>query len=241
MVVGLLLLVFSAPLAVAAQGVSPASPPPQILTTASAEVLVRPDRAALSFTVESRAATAAKAGAETARRQNAVLDTLHALGVAAEQIVTASIEINPETAVSGPNKPVAIVDYMARNMVRVDVLKIEQTGMLIDAALAKGATGIGSLVFTSSTSDEARRKAIEMAVSKARNEAEIAARAAGGTISGLLELSIQPAYDRPTPMTFQRMQLSASEFAGPTPVNPGELKVSATITSRWGFDTGRRE
>ncbi len=83
------------PLALFAQSTGPTTGAPQILTTASAEVELKPDRATLVFTVESRGATAAKAGAETARKQRGVLDTLRAMGVGVDQLTTASIEINP--------------------------------------------------------------------------------------------------------------------------------------------------
>lgn len=116
-----LLFASSTPLSLAAQQApSPVVPPP-ILTSASVTAAVRLDRAALSFTVGSRAPTAAKAGAETARRQSAVVDTLRALGVSAEQIVPASIEIDPKMALSTQNKVPAIANYVARNSVRVEI------------------------------------------------------------------------------------------------------------------------
>lgn len=70
----LAMLVMFSPLALAAQ--APAAEKPQILTSATAEVEVRLDRATLVLSAESRDITAARAGAETARKQRAVLNTL---------------------------------------------------------------------------------------------------------------------------------------------------------------------
>src|SRR5688500_9832306 len=68
---------------------NPATPPiPQIHTSASEEVEIAPDRAAVSLAVESRARTAAAAGAENARIQTAVLDTLRKLGIESRHIRT---------------------------------------------------------------------------------------------------------------------------------------------------------
>ena len=221
------------PAALAAQSQSPPTPP-QVTTSATAEVELKPDRATLVFSVESRGANAASAGAETARKQLGVLDTLRRLGVAADQMTTASIQINPEYVYPGENKPPRVAAYVARNALRVEVLKIDLTGELIDAALAKGASGIGSLEFSSTKRDDARRQAMEMAVASAKGEAEAMARAAGGSLGGLIELVAQPA-DRQFPAPMEGVRLMNSAAAAPMPVNPGLLGVSATVMGRWRF------
>ena len=218
----------------ALQAQSPAPNVPQIVTSASAEVDLKPDRAALSFTVESRGGTAARAGAETARKQRAVLDTLRAMGISADQMTTTSIDISPEYVYPGQNQPPRVSGYVARNSVRIDVLKIDQTGSLIDAGLAKEATGVGSLDFSSSKEAEARRQALELAVGKAKAEAESMARAAGVNIGTLIELVAQPQFVQPIYNRAFRSAM-ASPSADATPVSPGQLKISATVSGRWSF------
>ena len=218
----------------ALQAQSPAQNVPQIVTSASAEVDLKPDRAALSFTVESRGGTAARAGAETARKQRAVFDTLRAIGISADQMTTTSIDINPEYVYPGQNQPPRVSGYVARNSVRIDVLKIDQTGSLIDAGLSKEATGVGSLTFSSSKEAEARRQALELAVGKAKAEAEAMARAAGVTLGALIELTAQPQFVQPIyNMTFRAAMAPPPGDA--TPVSPGQLKISATVNGRWSF------
>jgi uncharacterized protein YggE len=222
------------PLAATAQASGATSAVPQILTTASADVELKPDRATLVFTVESRGSTAAKAGAETARKQKAVIDTLRAMGIGADQMTTASVEISPEYVYPGQNQAPRVSGYVARNSVRVEILRLEQAGAVIDAGLTKESSGIGSLAFYSSKADEARRQAIELAVLKAKNEAESMAKAAGGALGTLIELSAQPSYERPmaSPMVLKSMSAAAIDQ---TPVSPGQLKISATVSGRWGF------
>jgi uncharacterized protein YggE len=230
-------LLFAAvmPMALSAQANGPTTGAPQLFTTATAEVELKPDRATLVFTVESRGATAAKAGSETARKARAVIDTLRSLGVAADQLTTASVEINPEYVYPGQNQPPRVSGYVARNSVRVEILRLEQAGALIDGGLAKESTGIGSLTFASSKSDEARRQAIELAVLKAKSEAESMAKAAGGTLGGLIELSAQPSYQRPIAQPMALKAMSASRGSDEMPISPGQLTVSATVTGRWGY------
>jgi uncharacterized protein len=233
------ILLLTAPLTARAQvAPGPATAGPQIVTSATAEVELKPDRATLVFTVESRGATAANAGAETARKQRAVLDTLRVLGIAADQMSTASIEIHPEFVYPGESKPPRVSGYVARNTLRVEIRTIEQTGALIDAALAKEATGIGSLQFSSSKQDEARRMALENAVAKARAEAEAMAKAAGGALGSLIELSALPSYERPVALEMGAMR-SSPAVQQATPVAPGQIKISATVSGRWGYLASR--
>jgi uncharacterized protein YggE len=222
------------PMALAAQSGTPMAPP-QVTTTGTAEVEVRPDRATLVLTVEARGSTAAKAGAEAARRQRGVIDTLKAMGVANEQVSTASVDISPEYVYPGQNQPPRVTGYVARNSIRIEVLKIDQVGALIDAGLSKEATGIGSLMFSSSKTEELRRQALTAAVARAKGDADAIARAAGGTLGDLLELSAQPLYDRPVPMAASGMLKEARSSMAQTPIEPGQLRISATVNARWMF------
>ncbi len=220
------------PLALGAQAGVPAAAP-QIATSATAEVQLKPDRATLSFSVESRGPTAATAGAETARRQRAVLDTLRALGIAQDQMTTANIQISPEFAYDA--KAPRLTGYVARNTVRVELRDIGMIGALIDGALAKEATGIGSLAFNSSKAEDARRQALELAVARARGEAESMAKAAGGTLGPLIDLSAQPSYQRPLAVEMAGAGAMSARAVDQTPVAPGQIIVSATVSGRWVF------
>jgi hypothetical protein len=219
-----------------AQESSKSSPGPAILTSAFADVEMKPDRATLLLTVESRAPTAARAGSETARKQRAVLDTLRALRIADEQLMTARLEISPEYVYPGQGQPPKVSGYIARSSLRVTVLDIEQTGSLIDAALSKEASGVGALQFGSSKADDARLKALELAVGKARAEAAAMARAAGGALGALMELSsnaAQPMFEPPAMMAMSLRGADAAQVQ--TPVAQGMLKISAFVTARWTF------
>jgi uncharacterized protein YggE len=234
------ILLLTAPLTARGQAApGPATATPQIVTSATAEVELKPDRATLVFTVESRGATAANAGAETARKQRAILDTLRTFGIAADQMSTASIEIHPEFVYPGENKSPRVSGYVARNSLRVEVRNIEQTGALIDAALTKEATGIGSLQFSSSRQDDARRMALENAVTKARAEAEAMAKAAGGVLGNLIELSALPLYERPLALEMSAMRSPSPSAQQATPIAPGQIKISATVTGRWAYSASK--
>jgi uncharacterized protein YggE len=230
-IIRLILGVFVGVAPVAAQQATP--PVPQVVTVGRGEVDVKPDRAQVLFSVETRASTATAAAAENSRRQRAVLDTLQRLGVAADQIQTAYLQVTPEMVYPGQGLPPKVSGYVARNSVRVEVLKLDQTGILVDAGLAKGSTGIGGLQFYSSKEAESRREALSKAVISARLDAEVMAKAAGYRLGELLEIVGNQPSGSPVFMGMELRSAKASGDMGPTPVNPGEIKISETVTVRW--------
>ncbi len=212
---------------------APVEPVPQIQVSARGEVHVSPDRAALQISVQTRAPTAAAAAAENAAKQKAVFEALRALGLEANQLSTVNYNVYPEQKYE-PNREPVVVGYNVTNTLLVDVKKLSQVGPVIDAALAKGANMITSLQFYASNTEEARRTAITSAVQKARLDAEAAAKAAGGSVGGLLEVSIG-AYTAPPPrpMVMQRVQADAAQIE--TPIDAGEQTLSVDISTRWRF------
>src|SRR5690349_19900646 len=212
-----------------------AVPLPQISTSANGEARVQPDRATISFAVETRATTAAKAGADNARRQKAVLDTLRKLGLAEGQLSTSGYSVAPEMRYDG--KQPQVTGYVARNAVVADVRRIDQVGALIDAALGAGSNVVNSLRFYSSKTEEARRSALADAVGKARADAEAMARAAGGSLGSLIELSTS-AQPRQFGEEFAMAQ-RATAGAVQTPIEPGEQMVYVFVSARWAFISNR--
>jgi uncharacterized protein YggE len=207
---------------------------PQISVAARGEIKVTPDRANIQISVQTRAATAALAASENATKQSAVIAALRALGLSADQISTVDYNVYPEQRYE-PNKEPTIIGYNVTNTVSVEVRQLSQVGPVIDAALSKGANMVTSLRFYASNTEDARRTAIASAVQKARADAEAAARAAGGSIGELLEISIG-AYSSPPPRPMMRVSAAMAEQAQ-TPINPGEQTLSVDVSTRWRFNS----
>jgi len=204
-----------------------------ISTNAVGEARVTPDRATVFICVQSRASTAAAAGADNARRQRAILDTLRALGISGDRVSTANYNVSPEMQYSpGGAVPPKITGYTVTNTVRAEVQKLDDIGRVIDASLAKGANEISSLQFFSSKADSARRAALATAVTNARTDGEALARAAGGTLGQLVELStIEPPIRPMQEMAMGRVAMAQAK----TPIEPGQQTVTATVYARWVF------
>lgn len=211
-------------------------PIPNISVAARQEVKVSPDRATIQISVQTRAATAAAAGAQNATRLQAVLSALRKLGLTDDQLSTANYNVYPDYRHQEGKEP-EIIGYNVTNTIVADIRRLNQVGPAIDAALSAGANMMTSLQFYASNTEVARRTAIAGAIAKARADAEAAARAAGGTLGGLIDLSIG-AYSQqpPQPMMMKREMLSAQ---ADTPIQPGQETLSVDVSTRWRFIPAR--
>ena len=218
----------------------PTSPPiPQIVTSATGEVRVTPDRATIMIGVQTRATTAADASAQNSRKQRAVIDAIRAKGIPQAQIATSSFNVIPETRYDREGQAAPrTTSYLVSNVISVDVRRIDLVGPVIDAALSAGANQVNSLAFQVSAADSARRVALASAVEKARLDAEAIARAAGGTLGQLLDLTATDMYSPPAPRPMFAMAKVADESAQ-VPVEAGEETIRASVMARWQFLANR--
>jgi uncharacterized protein YggE len=212
--------------------------PPMISTSATGEARYIPDRATISMGVQTRAATAAKASADNAIKQRAVIDAIRAQGIAPEQISTVNYSLNAEQNYNpqAGDKTPKVTGYVATNTVRVEVKKVDQVGALIDAAIAKGANDVSSLEFHSSTPDSLRRVALADAYKQALADATVLAQAAGGQLGELVELTTNIAGGGPQPY----MRIMAMKAGPTTPVETGELSMNVGVMARWRFVSGSK-
>jgi uncharacterized protein YggE len=197
-----------------------------IAVTGRGEVKGTPDRASVSFAVETTAARANEAAAENAKRATAVTKAIR--GVLGPDAVVGStryaIEPRYESTRPGEVREPRITGYVVRNEVAVEG-GADKVGALVDAAIDAGANRIGALQFTFAKHDELARAALEKAGGDARAQAESVARGLGVRLKAVLSAttSSQPVFRQPfaAPMV--------SEARAATPVEPGESTIAATI------------
>ena len=227
---------------------TPAQPrEPELSTSGHGETRLAPDYAYVTIGVTNQASNAVDAAAENTRRFNAILDALHAFGLADRDLLTS--RYNLEQAYEYPkNQQPKVVGFTARSSIRAEVRKLADLGRVIDAAIGSGATNIGAVQFLSSNTDDARRTAMTEAVRQARLDADAMARAAGGALGRLLSLSASPA-GRPVSREQDFARLTSAYVSAttagmaapappPPPMNPGELIVTADVFARWEFVPG---
>jgi uncharacterized protein YggE len=213
---------------------------PEITASGRAEVGITPDRATVLVSVESRAATAAAAATDNSQKMSSVLRALRDAGLAQSDITTSMYTVgqDPRSIRVAPTLPQPPIEFLARNTVRANVSRLGDIGKVIDAALAAGATSIASVQFSSPNTDEARRKALAMAVAQAQRDADALAKAAGGSLGRLLSMSSSGQVDPrgySSDIYYSVEAAMAAPPVYPTMINPRDLTVAASVFGRWEF------
>jgi uncharacterized protein YggE len=212
---------------------------PALASAGHGEAKVTPDRASVLVNVQTRGATAAGAASENAQKTRAVMDALLRLGLPKDQVTTEGYTVYPEMRYDNTGGSPRVTGYVVTNSVRAETHRPEQAGAIVDAALGAGANGINGLSFYASSIDEPRRQAIGIAVASARADADAMARAAGGSLGALLEISTQGPTMPPRPMFDMAMMRSKVAQAEPTPINPGQQTIAVYVNARWQFVPSR--
>jgi len=230
----------SAGAAVAASVAAPAVAVPPVPSPASAlvhgivvtgvgEVNARPDQAIVTAGVQSRAATAQDAQANTNRTMQAVIDALKGLGIPDKDIQTSGISLYP---IQEQNDTIS--GYTASNSVTVIVEKVEQTGTVLDAAVKAGANMAGGVHFTFKDETGLRNKALAAAAVDARSKADALAGQLGLKISGIDSVA-EGSVNVPRPFIGVQPLSAAAGAAPSVPVEPGEQTVTAQVTIVFGY------
>jgi uncharacterized protein YggE len=229
-----LLLIVCAATSVAAQ--APVVTGPQLVASGRGEVEVSPNRAELTLSVETRAKSGAAAGQENAAIVAAVLDSLRkGFRLTEKDLTTAGYMMRPEMSYPSDGRPPQVEGYVVQNMIRVRISEISRVGAIIDAALQKRASNVAGLMFSSSSIEVARRQALAIAVDNARRDAEVMAKAAGGTLGDLIELTSAGSDGyRPQPLPML-MEARMSRDGASTEIQAGDQKITAQVSARWRF------
>jgi len=223
MLIAALVLVLAGPLA--AQDVAR-----RIIVTGEGRVEAAPDMATVTLGVVSEGDTAAEAMTGNSAALSAVLDELARAGIEKRDVQTAGLSLNPRWSNSNASlsgRP-EIIGFVATNTVRVRVRDLSALGGVLDAVVKSGANSFQGLQFglqePEPLLDEARKRAVQMAIGKAR------------TLTGAAGLELGPvvtiseagsAAPRPVMMRMDRAETMA---ASAVPVAGGGLAVHASVT-----------
>lgn len=196
-----------------------------------ARAYIAPDLATVSLGVTTQAETAAQAMSDNAARQGAIIEALRAQGIAAEDLQTRGLNLSPLQDYSREGQPPRITGYQAQNIVTARVRDIAQLGTMLDALVEAGATDVQGISFSREDASAAEDQARTDAVAEARRRAEVMALAAGMQLGPLRSLSDASRIDSPRPMGM--MAARASADAQSTPIEAGQLTITATVEAIW--------
>ena len=210
---------------------APVIGPGWIQVSGTGSVQVDPDRAAVTFAVETRGATAGAAAEANADVMDAVLRSHRAAGFDGLELATHGYSLRPEYS-SVPNQRVReVVGYVARNNVRATVGTVNAVGRVIDRAVEAGANRITGITFFASDTGPARAEATALAVRAARSQAQVIAESLGYRLGRPLEVSGGASRPSPVPYQAEAMTLRAAD----TPIEAGDQTVTANVSIRFAL------
>jgi len=202
-----------------------------ITVSGSGSVTGTPDRAQLTFAVQTENANVKTAQSDNAVRMNAVIDALVAAGIPKDQMKTTGYSIYPVYQDSTGLLNQKIQTYQVTNTLQITLKDVNQTGIVIDTAVTNGINTVSSIQFM--LSDEQaqalRTEALKKAVTLARADADVVAAALGVNITGTQSADISQGY---TPVVYDNSMAGAAiaKSIVPTPIQPGDVTVTAQVS-----------
>lgn len=202
--------------------------------SATGRVVRAPDMATIRAGVVTQSATAAAALGDNAARMAQVIASLKATGIAARDLSTSNVSLQPQYRYAD-NQPPVITGYQASNSVSVKFRDIARSGAVLDALVKAGANQIDGPAMSLSQPDAALDAARADAVKRAQARAALYAQAAGMRVERILSINEAGENDggNPQPPIMARMGVSMQRADVSTTILPGETDVTATLNVRF--------
>jgi uncharacterized protein YggE len=186
-----------------------------ITVQGTAAIVSVPDRAELSFGVESQGQTARASLSANAAEMRRVIAAVRAAG--GTDLKTQSVSLSPRSN--------EVQAFVATNSVSATVKEIAKAGAIIDAAVNAGANQVYGPSLSRGDQSGLYRDALKAAVADARASAQALAAASDlslGRITAIVEGGGAP---QPLPFAAEKAM-----DAGSTPIEPGTQQVSAVVS-----------
>ena len=212
------------PSILSAQSATPAEP--VVVVTGDGLVKAAPDRAWVTFAVESRSRNPKEAQSQSATTMTAIQQKLLSAGLSKDAIRTLSVDLQMESDfINGRQVPRG---YVARNTIEVRLDDIARVGEVIDIGVTSGATAVHGVRFDLKERTSLEREALKRATADARARADAAASGAGRTVDRVIRIE-EPA-GRPFPPPVPMMMEARGQASRPeTPVIAGEIEIRAAV------------
>ena len=207
----------------------PRAPERVVTTTGQAEVMIAPDQAWVTVGIEARAPKPQEAQRQAAEVMNRIRMQLQALGIPDAAIRTASFSVNADWDYS--NNKRTLRGYIVSNLVEVRVDDIAKVADVLDRSIASGGNAIHGVRWDIKDRVKVERDALRQAVEDAKQRAEVAVAAAGGTLGPVTNISEQRYEYQPRREMMMRSAPAPAAAPMPdTPISAGEIEVRSTVT-----------
>jgi uncharacterized protein YggE len=184
-----------------------------------------PDQAQVDVTVVTQASSAQDAAAQNANQTSTVLTQLRQLLGSTADIKTLNYSLTPNYNYPREGGNPTLTGFIASNTLEVTVRDLTLPGKIIDTAIQAGANRVDSLRFSLKDDLPLRTQALGAAAQQSRNRAAAIAMGLGVHLGNVISVE-ENASPQIVPLT-----MSAAVAGGaPTPVQPGNVEIRATVT-----------
>jgi len=212
---------------------------PKISVTGEGEANITPDMAVINLAVVREAATAREAMDANSQAMVAVVAALKEAGIEERDLQTSGLSIEPRYVYpneqNGEKAP-RITGYQVTNGLTVRIRDLKKVGEILDRSVTLGVNQGGYISFTnddpSSALNDARERAVEDAVSKARILAEAAGVELGDVVSISENMVGTPP---PRPLGAKMMRMEADQAVS-VPVQAGENSYTVQVNVTFELD-----
>ncbi len=206
-----------------------------IQTSGTGNVKVAPDLADITFSVITKNPDVKAAQKENARKMEIIIASLKDTSkgaISPENIQTTSYSVS-ETYLDDALKAKYgdKVVYEVSNTIEIETSDINSVGDIIDYAIKNGANEVSSLTFTLSKEKnlEIRKQALDIAVQKAKSDAEVVAESLGINAGPVYSVDIDASNTNPSYYN-EMYSMKNADSTGYTPIEAGTVEVTATVS-----------
>jgi len=191
--------------------------------------LVEPNIIEIQLEVSTENKELSQAQQENAIVMNQVMESLLEVGINKEDIKTVSYNINSQYDYIDGRQ--VFRGYEVTNAINVKITNIEEAGRVIDTAVRNGVNRVSTIQFKVENEQLYYQQALSLALKDALAKAQ--------TIAGTMQLQFDPhpikivEEFREQPIVYRTF--SAMEQNASTPIQPGQITISATVNVQFQY------
>lgn len=209
-----------------------------ITVVGDSTILVKPSIATVNYGIQTKAKDALAAQQDNAKKMDALMKAIKAVGIEDKDIQTSNYTINPYYDYS--NNSAVLAGYEVSNTLQVTVRNLDNVSKVLDEGAKAGVNQANSIQFsiTPEENEKYYLQALGQAMTSAKKKADELAKAIGTTAGQPLQVTEGRQQAPPIAYYSQMENAKAMMAAGDqaaTPVAAGQLEIRAEVTAAYGF------
>jgi uncharacterized protein len=207
-----------------------AEQPRTIAVNGLGEVRAEPDMATVVLGAEARRPKLEQARAEVAKTVDAILKLARELKIDTQDVQATRINVQPEYNWDQNARERNLIGYYVSRQVEIELRDLDKLGQLLERATDLGVNQLGDPRLDSSKRKDHVREALAKAIADARQNAEVAAKAAGVKVGAPRMVTANTEmHPPPMPMMRAAMAMDAAQEKAADTYRSGEMTFTATV------------